>query len=414
MIFITVVVLFILLYIAWFKYKDLLCPAVIHNIFWILSFIILPTLDASDEVILGLYFFVIGGAIVFQLGFSLTNKYKFINSRKKINLVPGKKIIPNKFNIKIFIIFSFIFFIIGFWQYFRFLSGSNFNSWYSAITSANQNLELPFIFNYIKKVIQYSSLCLLIIYWYSDKIYRHNIKIYVLLEFVMASLCVISVPTRNNMLFFILPLIVIYMITHNISNRKILRIFVYALGLFLLYYYIVSIGKYWYNYYESDSTLKTLWNEIKIYLSGSLVALSHSIKNNSFTKYGGNSLRYFLRIYDVILGTSLAPELVQDFVQIGSVTTNVYTFYDWYLRDFGILYALLAQFIVGMIHGRVYSSVKRKRGMYWVYIFAMLMYPLVMQFFQDQYLSLLSTWIQIVLVGFFILRSKIFYIKCQE
>ena len=46
-----------------------------------------------------------------------------------------------------------------------------------------------------------------------------------------------------------------------------------------------------------------------------------------------------------------------------------------------------------------------------IYYFAMLSYPLIMQFFQDQYVSLLSTWFQIVIAGIVVYKSSIFAVS---
>jgi hypothetical protein len=58
---------------------------------------------------------------------------------------------------------------------------------------------------------------------------------------------------------------------------------------------------------------------------------------------------------------------------------------------------LLAQFLFGWIHGWAYGGARRgSRSLAFVY--GVLMYPLTMQFFQDQYFGLLSTWVQAVLL----------------
>ena len=91
----------------------------------------------------------------------------------------------------------------------------------------------------------------------------------------------------------------------------------------------------------------------------------------------------------------------------GGVMTNVYTFYDYYVRDFGCLYAVFAQFIAAYFHGISYKGML-KRNPLQIYYFSFLSYPLVMQFFQDQYISLLSTWIQIIIAGLIVFKTPLF------
>ena len=50
----------------------------------------------------------------------------------------------------------------------------------------------------------------------------------------------------------------------------------------------------------------------------------------------------YIAIYDKIFCSNYAKPLVQDFISIGNgVTTNVYTFYQYYINDFGYIYAIL-------------------------------------------------------------------------
>jgi oligosaccharide repeat unit polymerase len=150
-----------------------------------------------------------------------------------------------------------------------------------------------------------------------------------------------------------------------------------------------------------------------VYLSGSIVAFGNSFKNHEYMYGGKNTFRFLIAIGDALFGTSNALKLTNEFTVISNLRTNVYTFYDFYLRDFGVGYALLAQFVVSCIHGASYKKMK-EGNIFFTYLFSLLSYPLVMQFFQDQYCSLLSTWIQIVLVGILTLKTNIFVIKETE
>ena len=117
--------------------------------------------------------------------------------------------------------------------------------------------------------------------------------------------------------------------------------------------------------------------------------------------------------YNFKLSSSYETPLVQNFISIGNgVTTNVYTFYQYYISDFGCIYALLIQFLVGIFHGVSYKNMSQMKN-YWIYIFCFSIYPLIMQFFQDQYISLMSTWIQILIFGFVFLRTNLIFSSYQ-
>ena len=152
-------------------------------------------------------------------------------------------------------------------------------------------------------------------------------------------------------------------------------------------------------------------SEIQTYLSGGIVAFSDTIFSHSFTRNGADTFRLFIAIGDALFGLHNAVPLVNEFITIGNgITTNVYTFYDFYIRDFGIIYALMMQYVVAVIHGVSYNKMK-KGNLFSIFIFSMLSYPLLMQFFQDQYFSLLSTWVQIFIVGAVVLKSGLFFRK---
>ena len=127
----------------------------------------------------------------------------------------------------------------------------------------------------------------------------------------------------------------------------------------------------------------------------------------NIVQYNGlNTFRFFIAIYDKIFCSNYAKPLVQDFISIGNgVTTNVYTFY---INDFGYIYAILMQFLTGIFHGISYKKMSQMKN-YWIYIFSFSIYPLVMQFFQDQYISLISTWIQILILGFIFLKTNLIF-----
>jgi oligosaccharide repeat unit polymerase len=84
------------------------------------------------------------------------------------------------------------------------------------------------------------------------------------------------------------------------------------------------------------------------------------------------------------------------------VLTNVYTVYQPYFLDFSYVGVVLIQFFLGLLHGHIYKRAVSGSA-FFVTLYGLSLYPLVMQFFQDQYLNLLSTWVQFaVVVGMFV------------
>jgi oligosaccharide repeat unit polymerase len=114
--------------------------------------------------------------------------------------------------------------------------------------------------------------------------------------------------------------------------------------------------------------------------------------------YGENMLRFLFVILNK-LGFNIRPVLLrQEFVAV-PLLTNVYTIYQPYYGDFSIFGALLIQFFLGLWHGFIYLKARLNKPLY-IILYALFLYPLFMQFFQDQYFNLLSTWIQCFIVLF--------------
>ena len=201
MISLTIVVLIVIMAISWNRYRDILCPAVIQNVFWIISLLGLLTLEEKKYVSLETLFIVIIGSLMFQFGFLIRVRLKRKTNKCSLE---NAVYVPHKIQMLVLTIVCFSLFCIGFFQYYRFISSMGITTWYKAISTANLELNLPVFFDYVKKIIQFISLCYLIIYWCTDKVDRKKIRKIIIIQFFMAVLCVASVPSRNSMLFYLL------------------------------------------------------------------------------------------------------------------------------------------------------------------------------------------------------------------
>lgn len=87
-------------------------------------------------------------------------------------------------------------------------------------------------------------------------------------------------------------------------------------------------------------------------------------------------------------------ELIQPWAET-KLSGNVYTVFMPYYRDFGAAGVALFLFFFGALHTWVSKQASLDNPLA-VFLNAILFYALVMQFFQDQYFSLLSQWIQMI------------------
>ena len=83
--------------------------------------------------------------------------------------------------------------------------------------------------------------------------------------------------------------------------------------------------------------------------------------------------------------------------------TNVYTIYYYFIKDFGYFSVPIFQLLYGFFYGSFYYSIKKR---YFtplkVIVFALFAYPLVISFFQETLLSLLTTHINRIIYAFVI------------
>jgi len=167
----------------------------------------------------------------------------------------------------------------------------------------------------------------------------------------------------------------------------------------------ISIGVLYDKIGNTESSLKENINSASentaSYVVASLNALDYQNSKELKPNYeGDNTFRFFIKSAQQF---GLFPErkvtpLIQEFIFV-PYPTNVYTFYSPYIGDFGKIYAWIMIFLFGALHTWVYLKATIQKSLRFTLYYTFLLYPLLMSFFQDQYMNLFSTWIQ---VAFFI------------
>ena len=125
-----------------------------------------------------------------------------------------------------------------------------------------------------------------------------------------------------------------------------------------------------------------------------MAALDHLVAADLQATWGGLTFRTPLAVLRAIGVPVAVPDLVQPFVKVPA-EINVYTVFSPYYRDFGLVGIATFMLLLGSLHGWVFRQLKTGAPII-IVANALLFYALLMQFFQDQYFSLLSQWIQIL------------------
>lgn len=235
---------------------------------------------------------------------------------------------------------------------------------------------------------------------------RENRRLFFLL-LCFALLFAFVATNRGGFFLIILSTFFLYLFYNNFDAKKTRRIF-FGLTLALLSIFVLST--FWKFVYEdqSDST-SFLLKMFRIYFSLSPIAFVEWIQIDHELLMGDHTFRFFFAILQDFGFDVEVLDVKQEFVQILDDETNVYTVLHYYAADFGIIYAFVMQFVFGLIYGKLYknSFLVYKPNLFSRVMLALLFFPLINQFFDDKYLSITSTWLQLFFWVWFISKTCI-------
>ena len=143
------------------------------------------------------------------------------------------------------------------------------------------------------------------------------------------------------------------------------------------------------------------------YLIAPFVALSMQMSEFDAPALGEYSLRFFFSVLAALGLTNRPMSLVRGY-EFTPAPTNLYTVYEVYVRDFAVFGFFLPVLFLP-IHWYLYKKARRGHELY-IIIYAISTYPLLTQVLQDQYMTLISTWIQLF-IGCWLLISKLTYFQ---
>lgn len=239
-------------------------------------------------------------------------------------------------------------------------------------------------------------------------------KVIMIVSLLLAIIYAIFFTGRTYFIMLLAMYVTIQMIyNHKYNFRRLLYIGPTVIILFTVIGLVYDKGGSLDEHFASN--LKTSSQNTALYFSGSLSAFDWEVNHNFSVTYNGqNSLRFFYVIAAALGLTSpltFNDSIVQEFVFI-PYETNVFTIYSPYVRDFGYAYPLFVLFAIGLLQTWLYAKALNTGSPRFAIYSSLLMYPLVMSFFQDQYFSLLSVWLQsVAIIETFFFANKLFIRK---
>ena len=199
---------------------------------------------------------------------------------------------------------------------------------------------------------------------------------------------------------YFLIILSIYLGISLLANKSFsIKKYFAALGIFILTFVLIGVmyGKGGSVYYSATENVREATKNLGIYVVTPMSGLDAEINTISASTNGELTLRFFNKI-GIGLGLipdKKVPDLIQEYVFV-PYPTNVYTYYSPYIRDYGIWYACFVLFASAIIHSWVYNKAVETKNVRYIFYYSFLLFPLLLSFFSDEYLTLLSLWLQVV------------------
>ncbi|MDQ2718997.1 MAG: oligosaccharide repeat unit polymerase [Bacteroidota bacterium] len=383
-------------------HRKIMHPAVLFSLLWtVILFLHLifgfTILDQLSSLRLETYFIIFIGALFFSLSSFVVSKYfEKMAITKRVDEPPKFREVNTSLSLRIIfltiIIAGLPFYIQA--SYRVFLASNIDNFFVGLRTELSYGDEDIGITKYLTSF----SFVVFAINYYGLLRQGNKKNVWLaILSFIVALVYSIFATGRT---YYFLILSIYVGISYLLKKRFSIKKYLWPLLIFFLLF--MSIGIIYNKGADKDDTLKENLHSISeataIYLVSSLNAFDLEIKNNIKAKYAGeNTLLFFVKGFQKfdLLPNTKTGSLIAEFVFV-PYPTNVYTFYSPYIRDFGKIYAWLMIGLFGALHTWVFYKASITKDLRYTVYYSFLLYPLLMSFFQDQYMSLISTWLQIV------------------
>lgn len=408
---ISMMLILTMLVISYVIYKDVVAPPVLVGIPWLAAMFLLSISDFHYDNG-GFYFlFFVIGIMVFNFGFLVFLIIKSSNS-KRVTGFTNYIIQTNNTLFKIIISLEMMTIAACLIYVFLYIkSNYSFNMYYTLkVGKSVGSLKYFVLIQYLNIFITAFTSCVIYASLKSQKFINRK---YLFMQILIGLISSFLTLGRTAILLFVVLNLTIYIITAEVKNRSIVKygIAFGVVGVILFSFY--NLAKYPY-LLTSKSALEVATETLSVYASGSLVTFQQWASTNFDLLLGENIFRFWKAVLSFIGFDVNVKPLTNPFINISNnFSSNVYTIYYFYAIDFGLVFSLIIQFIIGIYHGITYKLKASKRPI-WMYLFSLSIYPLIMQFFQDQYFSLTSTWIQYLIYGLILFKTNTFIIRKKD
>lgn len=379
--------------------KDLLSPASISGIVWFLVYIIL-FITSGDRIFKDENYCIFALAYaLFAIGFLISYPKKSINNHISYRMEWNTDFRRGLCIINYVAAFSWLLasyqYIItgsgGIWASVREAVGE-LDSLQSGIAGIMQNVVIMYF------IVSYA-------FFLTNKTVNNKKN---LIISIPPLLMVMLLSSRGIWYFLIISVVMIGMLIHNTSNMKVIKIGVLGIIGFLIIFIVSSFQKYE-EAFSSYSMTDKLLTVFKSYFSTPPVAFVQWMETNTQYYHGAYIFRFIFAILSKLGMNVEVVDTVQPFVYVDGVATNVYTALHWYASDYGIISIVFVELILGFLFGKLYKKARctRTPSIFVIVLYSMLIFTIVIQFFYEQFFSIMSIWIQRFILLFLFTKTKL-------
>ncbi|UAY52250.1 O-antigen polymerase [Ferruginibacter albus] len=406
---ILIEILFILLhFFAWrlnlliFK-RQVFHPAILFSFLWffiiLFHFIVRHTvLQDLFKLSISTHLVFLGGVVFFTLGALLQAIYSPVDTIKRTTFLQETNLSLNKYlclTCTIVVIVGLPFFIKACFNLFLLSETENFFEGIRTelcygdvdIGPSKYLVTLSFIALALNFILYFNS---------NDKKFSRIL----LVVSIIANLVYIIFTTGRT--YYVMLFAIYFGSSYLYSNSFSLKKVLIACIAFLLVFSIIGIAFYSKGGHADNSlneNSKSAIESIAIYAFTPLNACGTYIDNIKPDDTGDRTLRTFKRVLfeTGIDRNSVVRPLIEEYVFV-PYPTNVYALYGPYIADFGSLYAFLIIAFLGFLHTLFFNRFKYYKSIKFSLYYIFMLFPLFLSFFEDQYFSLFSMWIQIIVI----------------
>lgn len=377
------------------RYRDALYPPVIQAASW-MAVVLLYTLNRAEMVVLSplFYFVVVAGLVFFSLGSYLATRKAAL---PKIPLpevaFAGKRWYANLlFWLSLLGLLPFLLLVrkLG-------LEGGPYDNFYmnmrfAAITADDARVGDAFgLFAFLLPISYVSALTQTLFATYRTHPLRYTISLALALTYAL------GLTGRTPIIMLLMSVAGVLVITRRVSVAKITLTFG---SIILALFAAIGLALRLADPEEGGlvDIFDSLYELFLIYVAGSLPAFDLFLQSSPLWEGGSHTFRTFYAVLFALGADVTVAPVIQPYEYV-PFPTNVYTMFQPFYADFGLWGVFLAPLFLGYVHGFIYKKAMRGH-LFFMLLYALSLYPLVLQFYQDHYFSLLSLWLQYGLLFF--------------